>query len=234
MVSPETIKLSGGSCAWTSRTAWTGPTTSAVDRRRRRCARAGELDALGPAARRRGRLPAADDGGARGRAGAAARRCTASSRRSRRRRRRRARTSSAIARDHAEAAAAAALVAADDGAWRLDWPAADPRRVRFAVAVDAVALLADEARLARVRRCPGPRLRLAVPRHQRPAPLVLDGDVRQPGEDAPPLRAPPRRRSRCRLPGHDGPAVGDAQQDAVAAVVDLHAHEVALHVHRRG
>ena len=38
----------------------------------------------------------------------------------------------------------------------------------------------------------------------------------------------------CGLPGHDGLAVGDAQQDPVAAVVDLHAHEVALHVHRRG
>ena len=54
------------------------------------------------------------------------------------------------------AAAAGALVAAGDGAWRLQWPAADPRRIRFAVAVDAVALLADEGRLARVRRCPGP------------------------------------------------------------------------------
>jgi predicted RNA-binding Zn ribbon-like protein len=59
-----------------------------------------------------------------------------------------------IARDHAEAAAAAHL-AAHDGAWRLDWPAEDPRRVRFAVVVDAVALLADHARLARVRQCPG-------------------------------------------------------------------------------
>ena len=29
-------------------------------------------------------------------------------------------------------------------------------RVRFAVAVDAMALLADPARLARVHRCPGP------------------------------------------------------------------------------
>lgn len=62
----------------------------------------------------------------------------------------------ALARDHAAAADAGALVAAGDGAWRLEWPAADPRRIRFAVAVDAVALLADRARLARVRRCPGP------------------------------------------------------------------------------
>jgi histidinol-phosphate aminotransferase len=38
----------------------------------------------------------------------------------------------------------------------------------------------------------------------------------------------------CELPGHDGLAVGDAQQDAVAAVEDLDAHEVATHVHGRG
>ena len=63
----------------------------------------------------------------------------------------------ALTRDQAEAAGAARLAAADDGLWRMDWPAADPRRIRFAVAVDAVALLADPERLARVRRCPGPR-----------------------------------------------------------------------------
>jgi predicted RNA-binding Zn ribbon-like protein len=61
-----------------------------------------------------------------------------------------------LARDHAEAAGAARLAPADDGAWRLTWPAAEPRRVRFAVAVDAMALLADPERLARVHRCPGP------------------------------------------------------------------------------
>jgi histidinol-phosphate aminotransferase len=38
----------------------------------------------------------------------------------------------------------------------------------------------------------------------------------------------------CGLPGHDGPAIGDAQQHAVAPVVDLHAHEVAPDVHGRG
>lgn len=38
----------------------------------------------------------------------------------------------------------------------------------------------------------------------------------------------------CALPGHDGLAVGDAQQHAVAAMEDLDAHEVAAHVHRRG
>jgi predicted RNA-binding Zn ribbon-like protein len=66
----------------------------------------------------------------------------------------------ALARDHAEAAGAARLAPADDGAWRLTWPAgrgrAEPRAVRFAVAVDAMALLADPARLPRVHRCPGP------------------------------------------------------------------------------
>jgi predicted RNA-binding Zn ribbon-like protein len=61
----------------------------------------------------------------------------------------------ALARDHASAAGAARL-ASDDGAWRLTWPATEPRAVRFAVAVDAMALLADPARLARVHRCPGP------------------------------------------------------------------------------
>jgi len=62
----------------------------------------------------------------------------------------------ALARVHSEAAGAARLAAADDGAWRLTWPAAEPRAVRFAVAVDAMAVLADPARLARVHRCPGP------------------------------------------------------------------------------
>lgn len=56
--------------------------------------------------------------------------------------------------EHAEAAANARLVA-HDGAWRFEWGATDPRRVRFAVATDAVALLADAPRLARLRRCPG-------------------------------------------------------------------------------
>ena len=61
-----------------------------------------------------------------------------------------------IARNHAQAAAAGSLRSgADGGPWRLDWPARDARRVRFAVAVDAVALLADAGRLARVRHCPG-------------------------------------------------------------------------------
>ncbi len=41
------------------------------------------------------------------------------------------------------------------GGWRLEWRRSDPRRVRFAVAADAVALLADPERLRRVHRCPG-------------------------------------------------------------------------------
>jgi predicted RNA-binding Zn ribbon-like protein len=65
-----------------------------------------------------------------------------------------------IAAEHAEAAAHARLVASggDDGAarvWLPEWPARDPRRVRFAVATDAVALLGDPDRLARLCRCPG-------------------------------------------------------------------------------
>jgi predicted RNA-binding Zn ribbon-like protein len=59
-----------------------------------------------------------------------------------------------IAEHHAEAGPAGKLER-DGDAWRLGWPAADKRRVRFAVAADAVALLADAERLARVRHCPG-------------------------------------------------------------------------------
>jgi predicted RNA-binding Zn ribbon-like protein len=57
---------------------------------------------------------------------------------------------------HSEAAAAGRLAAAADGAWRLTWPAGHTSAVRFAVTVDAMALLADPPRLARVHRCPGP------------------------------------------------------------------------------
>jgi predicted RNA-binding Zn ribbon-like protein len=59
-----------------------------------------------------------------------------------------------LARSHAEAAEAGWLAEADGG-WRLEWRRSDPRRVRFAVAADAMALLADPERLARVHRCPG-------------------------------------------------------------------------------
>jgi predicted RNA-binding Zn ribbon-like protein len=62
-----------------------------------------------------------------------------------------------LAREHAEAAARARLVPGGDDApaWVSEWPARDPRRVRFAVATDAVALLGDPDRLARLCRCPG-------------------------------------------------------------------------------
>jgi predicted RNA-binding Zn ribbon-like protein len=59
-----------------------------------------------------------------------------------------------LADTHAAAAADARLVAAA-GAWRMDWAPRDPRRVRFAVSVDALELLGDQQRLPRVRRCPG-------------------------------------------------------------------------------
>jgi predicted RNA-binding Zn ribbon-like protein len=39
--------------------------------------------------------------------------------------------------------------------WQWTWPHDDPRRVRFAVAADAVALLGDQQRLPRLARCPG-------------------------------------------------------------------------------
>ena len=39
--------------------------------------------------------------------------------------------------------------------WQWTWPPDDPRRVRFAVAADAVALLGDRQRLSRLARCPG-------------------------------------------------------------------------------
>jgi predicted RNA-binding Zn ribbon-like protein len=52
-------------------------------------------------------------------------------------------------------AAAAATIAARDDAWPLHWRTDDGQSVRLAVAADAVALLGDPARLARVKRCPG-------------------------------------------------------------------------------
>jgi predicted RNA-binding Zn ribbon-like protein len=39
--------------------------------------------------------------------------------------------------------------------YKLDWPARDRRRIRYAVAADAIALLEDPDRLKRVSRCPG-------------------------------------------------------------------------------
>jgi predicted RNA-binding Zn ribbon-like protein len=58
-------------------------------------------------------------------------------------------------RDTAAAATAAATWTASDAAWRLAWPPAEPAAVRYAAAVDAVRLLGDPDRAARVTRCPG-------------------------------------------------------------------------------
>jgi predicted RNA-binding Zn ribbon-like protein len=62
-----------------------------------------------------------------------------------------------IERDHRAAVRAGRLAADEDehDAWRLTWPADDARRLRYAVVTDAVALLGDGDRLARVHRCPG-------------------------------------------------------------------------------
>lgn len=56
---------------------------------------------------------------------------------------------------YAQAVAAGALTRFEDGSFGLTWPEEETRRVRFAVAADAMALLADPARLARLHRCPG-------------------------------------------------------------------------------
>ena len=56
---------------------------------------------------------------------------------------------------YAQAVAAGTLAPRDDGGFGLDWAPDETRRVRFAVAADAVELLADPLRLARLHRCPG-------------------------------------------------------------------------------
>lgn len=56
---------------------------------------------------------------------------------------------------YAQAVAAGRLAPRTDGGIGLEWRDDEPRRVRFAVAADAVALLADPARVGRLRRCPG-------------------------------------------------------------------------------
>jgi predicted RNA-binding Zn ribbon-like protein len=56
--------------------------------------------------------------------------------------------------NYAEAVKHASLLAGED-LYRLDWPAQDPRRIRYAVATDAIALLQDPDRLERISRCPG-------------------------------------------------------------------------------
>jgi predicted RNA-binding Zn ribbon-like protein len=56
---------------------------------------------------------------------------------------------------YAQAVAAGKLTRREEGGFGLDWREGEPRRVRFAVAADAVALLADPARIGRLHRCPG-------------------------------------------------------------------------------
>jgi predicted RNA-binding Zn ribbon-like protein len=53
-----------------------------------------------------------------------------------------------------EALKHASLLAGEDF-YKLDWLTRDPRRIRYAVATDAIALLQDPNRLKRVSRCPG-------------------------------------------------------------------------------
>jgi predicted RNA-binding Zn ribbon-like protein len=56
--------------------------------------------------------------------------------------------------NYIEAVKHASLLAGEDF-YKLDWLARDPRRIRYAVATDAIALLVDVSRLRRVSRCPG-------------------------------------------------------------------------------
>ena len=56
---------------------------------------------------------------------------------------------------YAQAVAAGSLIRREDGGFGLEWGEDESRRVRFAVAADAVELLGDPARLARLHRCPG-------------------------------------------------------------------------------
>lgn len=56
--------------------------------------------------------------------------------------------------NYIEAVEHASLLAGEDS-YKLDWLARDPRRIRYAVATDAIALLQDPSRLKRVSRCPG-------------------------------------------------------------------------------
>ena len=48
-----------------------------------------------------------------------------------------------------------ATLLASEVCYQLDWPAHDPRRIRYAVATDAIELLRDPKRLRRVSHCPG-------------------------------------------------------------------------------
>jgi predicted RNA-binding Zn ribbon-like protein len=56
--------------------------------------------------------------------------------------------------NYIEAVKHASLLGGEDF-YELGWPARDPRRIRYTVAADAIALLQDPSRLQRVSRCPG-------------------------------------------------------------------------------
>jgi predicted RNA-binding Zn ribbon-like protein len=56
--------------------------------------------------------------------------------------------------DYGEAVNQATL-AAGERCYQLDWPAQDPRRLRYVVATDAIGLLRDPERLTRLSQCPG-------------------------------------------------------------------------------
>ena len=55
---------------------------------------------------------------------------------------------------YAEAVKHASLLAGG-GSYKLDWPVSEPRKIRYAVAASAIALLEDPGRLKRVSWCPG-------------------------------------------------------------------------------
>jgi predicted RNA-binding Zn ribbon-like protein len=57
--------------------------------------------------------------------------------------------------NYVEAVESASLEGGPEHAYQLDWARLDARRIRYAVAAGAVALLQDPGRLKRVSRCPG-------------------------------------------------------------------------------
>lgn len=59
-----------------------------------------------------------------------------------------------LMKTYVEAVNHASLLAGEDF-YRLDWPLQDPRRIRYAVATDALALVRDPSRVKQVSRCPG-------------------------------------------------------------------------------
>jgi predicted RNA-binding Zn ribbon-like protein len=56
---------------------------------------------------------------------------------------------------YAQAVASGTLTRVEEGGFGFTWSDDEPRRVRCAVAADAVALLGDPTRMARLHRCPG-------------------------------------------------------------------------------